>query len=71
MTFTLSIEPIQGKAFQHGFHLGTIESTARLCAEDVFHSRNANGLPTRTVALIRNRKLFDCYDGKWSSDYSE
>jgi hypothetical protein len=66
-TFTLSIEPVEGKTFQHGFHLGTIESTAREIAVEKFHARNA----TKTVALIRGRKLFDCYDGRWASEYGQ
>ncbi len=68
MTFTLSIEPTDQPSFQHGFHLGTIETVAKRCAEDIFHARNANGQPTCTVALIRDRKIFDVFDGKWSSE---
>jgi hypothetical protein len=69
--FILSIEPMDGPSFQHGFHLGTIESVARKFAEDMFFWRNNSGEATRTVALIRDRKLFDCYDGMWSSEYNE
>lgn len=68
MTFTLSIEPTGQPAFQHGFHLGTIESVARQCAEDIFRNRNANDQLTCTVALIRDRKIFDVFDGKWASE---
>jgi hypothetical protein len=68
-TFTLSIEPVEGTSFQYGFHLGTIESTAREIAVEKFHARNANGMATRTVALMREGKIFDCYDGRWSSEY--
>jgi hypothetical protein len=63
--FTLSIEPTDGKSFQHGFHLGTDEHLARQIAEEKFHARNKHGMPTVTVALIREGKLVDCYDGKW------
>ncbi len=66
-TFVLSIEPTNGTAFQHGFHLGTIEATARQIAEERFHMRNAHGFPTRTVALLYNNRVFDVYDGEWAS----
>jgi hypothetical protein len=68
-TFLLSIEPMEGKAYRHGFHLGTIESIAREIAVEKFQVLNANGKPTRTVALIRGGRMFDCFDGKWSSEY--
>lgn len=66
-TFTLSIEPIEGRAYQHGYHLGTIESVARKCAEDIYWSKRKSG-GVRTVALMRDRKIFDVFDGEWSSD---
>ena len=69
-TFTLSIEPTEGKAYQYGFHLGTIEHIARQCAEDRFNGLNASNQPTRTVALIRDGKIFDTYDGTgWHSSW--
>ena len=67
-TFTLSIEPTEGPSFVNGFHLGAIEAVARKEAEDRFHGRNAWGLHTRTVALILDRRIFDVYDGRWSSE---
>jgi len=70
-TFTLSIEPTNGAAFQHGFHLGTDEAVARGIAEERFAGRNAYGLHTRTVALVRNGRLFDVFDGAWSSTVVE
>lgn len=69
MQFQLSIEPVEGPSFMHGFHLGTIESIARQIASEMFHARNKYDLPTRTVALLRDHKLFDVYDGVWSSQY--
>jgi hypothetical protein len=75
LTFTLSIEPIEGKTYQYHYHLGTIESVARECAINVFANANkysGNGymFGARTVALIRNGKMFDCFMGdKWSSEY--
>jgi hypothetical protein len=66
--FTLSVEPTEGAVYQHGFHLGTIESVARKCAVDIFVGRNLGGHHTRTVALKRYGKIVDVFDGKWSSD---
>lgn len=67
MTFTLSIEPTGKPCFVHGFHLGTHEAVARKIAEDAFHARNARGECICTVALIRDRRVFDVYDGTWRS----
>ena len=64
-TFELSIETSPGKSERHGFHLGTIEATARQIAEEKFHARRKWSYPTVTVALMRGGKLFDCYDGTW------
>jgi hypothetical protein len=69
--FTLSIEPTEGKSFQYGFHLGTDERLARQIAEEKFRERNGAGLWTRTVALIRERRMVDCFDGRWASTYGE
>jgi hypothetical protein len=79
VTFTLSIEPVDGASFVHGFHLGTIETIARDCARKIFSDRNMASnfykrdlnnhvMATRTVALIRHGKIFDVYDGQWSSE---
>lgn len=66
--FILSIEPTEGKSFQYGFHLGTIEPIARGCAEDIFKNYTKGGKITiRTVALMRDGKMFDCFDGDWAS----
>lgn len=67
-TFTLSIEATAGQSFQHHFHLGTIESVARDCAADIFRARVRNSLPVVTVALIREGRIFDVFDGRWNSD---
>lgn len=64
--FTLSIEPTGGKAFVHGFHLGTDEAVAREIAVEMFHGRNKAGDYTCTVALIRDNAIVDIYDGRWS-----
>lgn len=65
--FTLSIEATDGVAFQHGFHLGTYERVARSIAVERFTGRNAYGLATRTVALMRDGRIVDVFDGVWSS----
>jgi hypothetical protein len=67
---TLSVEPVEGATFVHGFHLGTQESVARMMAAELFFARNAAAKWTRTVALIRNGKMIDCFDGHWSSEYA-
>jgi hypothetical protein len=64
---TLSIEPIGKPAYQHGFHLGTMEVVARQLAEEQFYARR----DIRTVALIRNRRILDVFDGKWLSDSAD
>jgi hypothetical protein len=63
MTFLLSIETPAGVR-QHGFHLGTIEATARQLAEERF----ANTPDAMTVALLRNGAVFDVYYGRWQSE---
>jgi hypothetical protein len=67
--YILSIEPIEGETFQHKFHLGTDIGVAKKIAVEMFHARNQQNMPTRTVALLRDNKIVDCYDGKWSSEY--
>lgn len=68
MTFTLSIKPAgEAPAFQHGYHLGTIERTARQIAEEKFNARVSNGMPTESVALMQSGKIFDVFDGEWAS----
>lgn len=67
--FTLSVETDAG-TYTHGFHLGTIESVAVHCAEEFYRNRKSLKIGTRivTVALMRDGKVFDCFDGfKWSS----
>lgn len=66
--FVLSIETIAGKAFVHGFYLGTDERLARRIAEERFHGRIANNLPVVTVALMRDHRIYDVYDGRWHSE---
>lgn len=65
--FVLSIEPVEGETYQHGYHLGTDVALARKIAAEEFHRLNATGTWTRTVGLIRDAKLVDVYDGAWSS----
>jgi hypothetical protein len=67
--FTLSIEPTNDPAFQHGYHLGTDERVARGIAVERFIGRNAYGLATRTVALMRGGRIIDVFDGVWSSAF--
>jgi hypothetical protein len=67
--FTLSIEDVYGHSFQYGYHLGTDEALARTIAAEKFHARVQNGFPVVTVALMRDGKMVDCYDGRWANDY--
>jgi len=76
--FILSVEPYEGPTFQYGYHLGTDLALAKKIVEDKFHARNRSSyatdldgrmMQTRTMALIRNRKVVDVYDGRWSSEY--
>ena len=67
-TFSLSIEPVIGKSFQYGFHLGTDEKLARQIAEEKF-------LPATRPACSRGRsrsfakaRLVDCFYGQWQSE---
>lgn len=69
-TFTLSIEETAGTSRQHGFHLGTDERLARQIAEEKFHAMRKHAMPIVTVALIREHRLFDVYDGCWHSQYA-
>ena len=70
--FLLSIEPTEGESFIYGFHLGTDERDARKAAEDIFKHRRwferRRNVTIRTVALKRDGKLFDVYDGQWNSE---
>ena len=62
--FVLSIEPQTGRSFRHGFHLGTDLRVAREIAVEYFVANAA-----KTVALMRDRKIFDLFDGReWSRD---
>jgi hypothetical protein len=67
--FALSIEPVHGATYQHGFHLGTIESMARQIAVERFNNLSTNVSPIRTVALLRGGDVLDVYDGRsWTSE---
>jgi hypothetical protein len=60
---TLSIEPLHGKAFQYGLHLGTQIDLARRIAAEKFRPDQH-----RTLALLRGGRVIDCFDGAWASD---
>lgn len=64
--FTMSIEETAGKSKQYGFHLGTDEKLARTIVEDKFKARKEFGIPTVTIALMREHKIVDVFYGdKW------
>jgi hypothetical protein len=63
--FVLSIETDVG-TYQHGFHLGTDERWARSFAEDSYLKLQPKiGTVIKTVALMRNKKILDVFDGTW------
>ena len=67
-TFTMSVETDAG-TYVHGFHFGTEEKIARQLVEGYFPTfRPKIGTRVITLALMRNGKLFDCYDGQWAND---
>lgn len=66
--FTLSVEPKIACKHTDGVQLGESEALARKAAEFNLIARRAGGLETNTVAIMRDGKVFDCFDGKqWSS----
>lgn len=70
--FCLSIETESGVSHQYGFHLGTDERLAREIVEEKFRARVRAGLPVVTMALMRDRRMVDCYLGdRWSSETVE
>lgn len=62
MIFTMSIEPLEGSTYWHGFHLGTIEKVARDCVEDHW---KAGGF--RSLGLMLDGDMFDVFDGDWAN----
>ena len=67
--YTLSIETKPGESYQHGYHLGTDLDLAKSIAVDRYHGRVREGMPTVTVAIMKDGKLVDCYYGdKWHSE---
>lgn len=68
--FVMSVETDAG-TYQYGFHLGTIESVARSMVEDRYLLLVPKiGTRVITIALMRDHKVFDVYDGsRWSSSY--
>jgi hypothetical protein len=66
--FTLSVEPKIACTFTDGVALGEREELARKAAEFNLIARRAGGLETNTVAIMRDGKVFDCFDGNsWMS----
>ena len=62
--FLLSLEMLDGTVRRHGFHLGTDEGVARRIVEEAWSARR----DLRSLALLRDGRLFDVFDGSWSSD---
>jgi hypothetical protein len=71
-TYVLSIEPTEGTAFRHGFHLGSDLAVAKTLAAEMFVARNAASEWTRTVAIFEagpRGAMVDVFDGRWASEY--
>ena len=68
-TFSLLVETDAGP-YQHPYHLGTVESTARRIAEEVFRSHYPRkGQFVLSVALMHDGQLYDAFDGEWGFDF--
>jgi hypothetical protein len=69
MPYTMSIETKPGETYQHGFHLGTIERTAREIVQDKMRTCRENDWPAVTMGLLWDGKLVDTLyrDGTWHS----
>lgn len=70
--FCASIETTEGVSHQHGFHLGTDEHLARELCESLFRERITSNRPVRTIGLMRDGKLVDCFYGDrwhWDEDH--
>lgn len=64
----LSIQTDAG-TYQHHLHQGTMEGTACLIAEEVYHAQcPSQGTRIISVGLMLNSELADTYDGTWSSE---
>ncbi len=66
--YEMSIEERPGVVRRSGYHLGTDERLARQIIEERFHGRIAYGLPTMTIALMKGKKMVDCFCGFWTSN---
>lgn len=68
--FVMSIETEEGRPpILHSFHLGTNEQVAKRLVEERYAARVANGEPTLTIALMRDGRIWDVFDGKaWGSE---
>lgn len=65
-SFAVSVEPVEGGASLLDGTFGNI-GNARAFVETLWKS--GIGSPIRTIALIQYKRVFDCFDGRWSSDY--
>lgn len=66
--YTLQIETDAG-SYQHGFHLGTEERTARLIAMETFKRAPKQGTVIKTVSLMLMGRVWDVFDGKkWAHE---
>ena len=67
--FEMSIETTEGNSFKNGFHLGTDESLARAIVMERYAARVNAGVPTVTIALMRDGRIVDVWMGdRWAND---
>lgn len=70
--YLMSIEETPGTSREHGFHLGTEESTARIIVRETFRARVLHQLPVVSVALKDAKgKIVDVFDGEWASERAD
>lgn len=66
--FTASVETDAG-TYRHGYHLGTQEDLARNIIEEIARGAPRMGTRIVTVALMKDGKIEDVYDGRdWVND---
>jgi hypothetical protein len=68
--FTVSIEPVNRPVYQYGYHLGHDEVLARNFVRGMWRDYDAHhGQGLYTIALMRDGKIHDVFDGReWFSD---
>lgn len=71
--FTMSVEPVNRPVFEYGYHLGHDADVARRFVQNYFRDYDHTfGHGLYTIAIKRNGKVWDVYDGcDWSSEVQD